>query len=93
MHVALRTEQVVAALQQSETNLQVLASEPYYVGNEEWHLVVFTYDDAQKMAGAFFATTLGTQDYILWIEAPDIAFDQLYADTFSVAVNGFTFNG
>lgn len=86
-------QQALAALQQSETNLQVLASEPYYVGNEEWHLVVFTYDDAQKMAGAFFATTLGTQDYILWIEAPDIAFDQLYADTFSVAVNGFTFIG
>jgi hypothetical protein len=83
----------VTELQNTETNLQILASQPYYVGNEEWYLVVFTYDDVVKMAGAFFATTVGGEDYVFWLEAPDAEFDQLYNDIFSAAVDGFAFGG
>ncbi len=80
-------------LQAGVTNLQISASQEYYVGNQNWYLVVFTYDDTQKMAGAFFATTVGAQDYIFWMEAPDAQFDQLYADVFSVSIGGFVFGG
>ncbi|MBN1200239.1 MAG: hypothetical protein JXJ20_00145 [Anaerolineae bacterium] len=80
-------------LQASVTNLEILASEPYYVGNREWHLVVFVYDDQVKMAGAFFVTTDGQNDYTFWLEAPDADFDQIYADVFSVTVDGFAFGG
>jgi hypothetical protein len=81
-------------LQTSTQNLQVLASEPFYIGGLEWHVVVFTYDADVKIAGAFFTTTnVGEQDYIFWIEAPDADFDQLYADIFSVIVGGFKFEG
>jgi hypothetical protein len=81
-------------LQSGVQNLQVLASEPFYIGGLEWHVVVFTYDDAVKIGGAFFTTTnVGGQDYVFWLEAPDADFDQLYADTFSVIVGGFTFGG
>ena len=83
----------VEQLQDTLTNLEVLASEPYYVGNEEWHLVVFTYDTDEKIAGAFFVTSVGGQDYVFWIEAPDAQFDALFDVVFSVSINGFTFNG
>lgn len=83
----------VNQLQAGVDNLEILASEPYYVGNREWHLVVFVYDSDVKMAGAFFVTSAGGSDYTFWIEAPDAQFDQLYADVFAVTVGGFTFNG
>jgi hypothetical protein len=84
----------LAQLQTSVQNLQVLASEPFYIGGLEWHVVVFVYDADVKMAGAFFTTTnVGGQDYIFWLEAPDADFDQLYADIFSVIVGGFKFEG
>ena len=84
----------VAQLQASEQNLQILASEPFYIGGREWHVVVFTYDDAVKMAGAFFTlTNLSGQDVTFWIEAPDAEFDQLYADVFSVILGGFALSG
>jgi hypothetical protein len=84
----------VQQLQSNEQNLQVLAEQPYYVGNQEWYLVVFTYDKAGvAQAGAFFATTVGGQDYIFWMEAPDAEFDQIYADTFGVSVDSFAFSG
>jgi len=84
----------VAQLQASEQNLQILASEPFYIGGREWHVVVFTYDDAVKMAGAFFTlTNLSGQDVTFWIEAPDAEFDQLYSDVFSVILGGFTLAG
>jgi hypothetical protein len=81
-------------LQSSVSNLTVLASEPYYIGGLEWHVIVFTYDGDVKMAGAFFTTTnVGGQDYIFWIEAPDADFDQLYSEVFSVIIGGFKFGG
>lgn len=84
----------VAQLQASEQNLQVLASEPFYIGGREWHVVVFTYDDVVKMAGAFFTlANVGGQDVTFWIEAPDAGFDQLYADVFSVILGGFALSG
>jgi hypothetical protein len=83
----------VQQLQSSEQNVQILASQPYYVGNQEWYLVVFTYDKEVKIGGAFFTTTVGGQDYVFWLEAPDDQFDQLYADTFSVAIGSFAFSG
>jgi hypothetical protein len=84
-------DQWLAQLQGSEQNVEVLASEPYYVGSREWYLVVFVYDDAVKMAGAFFVTTVGETDYTFWLEAPDAEFDQLYSDVFKVTIDGFTF--
>lgn len=81
----------VAELQGSVNNLEILAAEPYFVGNQEWFLVVFTYDGTVKMAGAFFATSVGGTDYTFWLEAPDAQFDQMYTDTFSVSVDGFEF--
>lgn len=84
----------VAQLQASEQNLQILASEPFYIGGREWHVVVFTYDDAVKMAGAFFTLTdLSGQDVTFWIEAPDAEFDQLYGEVFSVILGGFALGG
>jgi hypothetical protein len=83
----------VSQLQSGVQNLQVKASQPYYVGGRDWYLVVFTYDKDVKMAGAFFVTSVGVQDYTFWIEAPDADFDQLYADIFSVTIGGFTFSG
>ena len=80
-------------LQSNQQNVQVLASEPYYIGGREWHVVVFTYEDAQKIGGAFFTTTVGGKDITFWIEAPDAQFDTLYQDVFSVIIGGFTFNG
>ncbi len=83
----------VTQLQGGVQNLQISASQPYYVGGREWFLVVFTYDGDVKMAGAFFTTTMGSQDYTFWIEAPDAQFDQLYADVFAVTIGGFAFTG
>jgi hypothetical protein len=84
----------LSQLQSSEQNVQVLASEPFYIGGLEWHVVTFTYDSTVKIGGAFFTTTnVGGQDYVFWLEAPDADFDQLYADTFSVIIGGFTFSG
>ena len=84
----------VGQLQTSVQNLQILASEPFYIGGGEWHVVVFTYDGAVKMAGAFFTLTgIGGQDAIFWIEAPDADFDRLYAEVFSVILGGFTLGG
>ncbi|NDJ75514.1 MAG: hypothetical protein GYB65_04575, partial [Chloroflexi bacterium] len=81
-------------LDENVVNLAILASEPYYVGSEEWHLVVFTYDADVTIGGAFFATTdVGGQDYVFWLEAPNTDFDQLYADVFSIVVDGFSFAG
>jgi len=84
----------VEQLETSVSNFQVLASEPFYIANREWHVVVFAYDADVRIAGAFFTTTsVGGYDYVFWIEAPDADFDQLYADVFSVIIGGFTFNG
>ena len=81
-------------LQNGVQDFQVSASEPFYIGGREWHVVVFTYQGAVKTAGALFTTTnVGGQDYTFWIEAPDSGFDQLYSDVFSVIIGGFTFNG
>lgn len=84
----------VAQLQASEQNLQILASEPFYIGGREWHVVVFTYDDTAKMAGAFFTLAgIGGKDVTFWIEALDAEFDQLYADVFSVILGSFALAG
>lgn len=84
----------VTQLESSLQNLEVLASEPFYIGGKEWHVVVFTYDGAVKMAGAFFTLAgIGGQDVTFWIEAPDADFDQLYADVFSVILGGFALGG
>lgn len=83
----------VSQLQTNRQNLEILASQPYYVGSSEWYLVVFRYEADVKMGGAFFAISSGGQDYVFWLEAPDAEFDQLYAEVFSVAIGGFTFNG
>jgi hypothetical protein len=84
----------LSQLQSGVQNLQVLASEPFYIGGLEWHVVVFTYDGTVKIGGAFFTTSnVGGQDYVFWLEAPDSDFDKLYADTFSVIIGGFTFGG
>ncbi len=80
-------------LQSNRQNVQVLASEPYYIGGREWHVVVFTYEGVQKIGGAFFTTTVGGKDITFWIEAPDAQFDALYQDVFSVVIGGFAFNG
>ncbi len=80
-------------LQRNRQNVQVLASEPYYIGGREWHVVVFTYEETQKIGGAFFTTTVGNKDITFWLEAPDAQFDALYQDVFSVIIGGFTFNG
>lgn len=80
-------------LQTSVSGLEVQASEPFYIGNREWFVVVFTYQGDEKIAGAFFVTSASGQDYTFWIEAPDAQFDQLYQEVFSVVVGGFTFNG
>jgi hypothetical protein len=86
-------QDLVDQLQGGVEGLEVLASEPYFVGGREWALVVFTYQGDVKTAGAFFVTTAGGNDYTLWIEGPDAEFDQLYADFFGVSVGGFKFNG
>jgi hypothetical protein len=83
----------VSQLQSGVQNLQIQASQPYYVGGRDWYLVVFTYDKDVKTAGAFFVTSASGQDYTFWIEAPDADFDQLYADIFAVTIGGFTFSG
>ncbi|MBN1679843.1 MAG: hypothetical protein JW966_06095 [Anaerolineae bacterium] len=83
----------VDQLQASVISFEILAAEPFYIANQEWALVVFTYDGDVKMAGAFFATSVGGYDYTFWIEAPDADFDQLYADVFSVSIGGFEFGG
>jgi len=80
----------VSQLESGTENLQILASEPYYVGSHEWYLVVFTYDEAgTTLGGALFVNTIGAHDLTIWLEAPNNQFDALYAETFSVAVNGF----
>ncbi len=90
---AALAEHWVGNLRENVDGLAILAGEPYYVAGREWYLVVFTYEDTVKMAGAFFATTqAGGNDYIFWLEAPDAEFDALYAQYFSVAVDGFMLN-
>ena len=80
----------MSQLESGTENLQILASEPYYVGSHEWYLVVFTYDEAGTMlGGALFVNTIGAHALPIWLEAPNNQFDALYAETFSVAVNGF----
>ncbi len=84
----------VGQLQAGVQNLEILASEPFYIGGREWHVVVFTYDGAVKMAGAFFTLTgIGGQDVTFWIEAPDADFDRLYAEVFAVILGGFALGG
>jgi hypothetical protein len=79
-------DQWLAQLQGSEQNVQVLASEPYYVGNREWHLVVFTYDDAVKMAGL---RDDGRRDG-LHLRRSGAAVDQLYTDVLRT-IDGLAF--
>jgi hypothetical protein len=84
----------LSQLQTTVQNLEVLASEPFYIGGLEWHVVVFKYDAEVKMAGAYFTTTnVGGQDFVFWLEAPDADFDQLYTEVFSVIIGGFKFGG
>jgi len=78
---------------QAQPGFTLLAEQPYYVGNQEWYLVVFTYDKDVKIGGAFFVTSVGGNDYVFWLEAPDASFDQIYNDVFSVVIDGVTFNG
>jgi hypothetical protein len=90
--------QYYALLQQNTnvTNLQVQASEPYYIGNQSWYVVVFSYINARgglNTTGSYFVTTLGTQEYVFWLEAPTSAFDQTFTDTFSVIINSLTLGG
>ncbi|MCD4686661.1 MAG: hypothetical protein K8S97_12065, partial [Anaerolineae bacterium] len=83
----------VEQLQASVQNLDIRATEPFYIGGREWHVVVFTYDAEVTIGGAFFTTTVGGQDIVFWIEAPNAQFDALYADVFAVVLGGFEFGG
>jgi hypothetical protein len=81
-------------LDASVNNLAIAASEPFFIGGHEWHVIVFTYDGDVKTAGALFATAdVGGQDVIFWIQAPDADFNQLYADVFSIIIGGFKVGG
>lgn len=84
----------VGQLQASVSNLELSASEPFYIGGREWYVVVFEFDgETARQAGAFFTVTnIAERDFVFWIQAPDAIFDQLYADIFSVIVGGFTIN-
>ncbi len=82
----------VSQLEAGVQDFNTQASEPFYIGGREWHVVVFTYQEEQKIAGAFFTTSAGDFDYTFWIEAPDADFDALYESTFSVTLGGFAFN-
>lgn len=83
-----------AQLQAGVQGFELLASEPFYIGGREWHVVVFVYDlEGVPIGGAFFTTSAGDKDIVFWIEAPDDEFDQLFADVFSVTIGGFTFSG
>ncbi len=91
-------QQYLTLLQQNPnvSDVEVFASEPYYIGNEAWHLVGFTYQNTASglpTAGAYFVTTIGTQEYVFWLEAPDAAFDQAFDTIFSVIIDSFAFNG
>ncbi|MBN1967429.1 MAG: hypothetical protein JW910_22435, partial [Anaerolineae bacterium] len=73
-------DQYFGLLQQNTNvnNVDVYASEPYYIGNEEWYVVGFTYTNTNTgllTAGAFFVSSIGAQEYVFWVEAPDAAFD------------------
>lgn len=84
----------VTQLEAGVQNLEILASEPFYIGGREWHVVVFTYDGAVKIGGAFFTLAgIGGQDVTFWIEAPDADFDRLYAEVFAVILGGFALGG
>jgi len=82
----------VSQLASGVQDFTVQASEPFYIGGREWHVVVFTYLEDQKLAGAFFTTSADGYDYTFWIEGPDADFDALYENTFSVTLGGFAFN-
>lgn len=94
----LLAQQYLTLLQQNPnvSDVEVFASEPYYIGSEAWHMVGFTYTNTTSglaTAGAYFVTTIGTQEYVFWLEAPDAAFDQTFDAIFSVIINSFAFNG
>ncbi len=78
------------------SNLQTLAAQPYFIGNETWYMISFSYTNTSTGVhtdGAFFVTTAGRQEYVFWLEAPTAVFDQAWEDTFSVIINSFTFSG
>jgi len=80
-------------LQANVSGFVELASEPFYIGGREWHVVVFTYEGDETIGGALFTTSAGGRDIVFWLEAPNASFDQLYTDVFSVTIGGFTFSG
>jgi len=80
-------------LASSLTNFKVLSAEPFYIGGREWALVIFTYQGAVPMQGAFFVTSAGGRDYTIWIEAPQATFEALAGEVFTVVVGGFAFQG
>ncbi len=91
-------QQYFGLLQQNSnvSNVETFASEPYYIANEAWHMVGFTYTNTSNnllTSGAYFVTGVGSQEYVFWLEAPDSTFDSLFDSTFSVIINSFTFNG
>ncbi|MCZ7547150.1 MAG: clostripain-related cysteine peptidase [Anaerolineae bacterium] len=66
----------------------------YYIGNESWFAIDFSYTWAANntpMTGAFFVTTRGDVNYVYWIEAPTDEYELAYANTFSVMIDGFEF--
>ncbi len=90
--------QYLEVLQQSDyiVNVEIYAAEPYFIANETWYLVGFTYTNQSTgvlTAGAYFVTTVGRQEYVFWLETSDAAFDQTFNDTFSVMINSFAFGG
>lgn len=91
-------EQTLEMLQANTnvSNLQTLAEQPYFIGNEAWQMITFAYTNTAnsiRTNGAFFVTTAGRQEYVFWLEAPTEVFAQAWEDTFSVIINSFTFNG
>ena len=75
-------------------NVQVTGRREYYIGDESWYAIGFTYTWAAHNApakGAFFVTRRGDVSYVLWIEAPEAEYEAAYADTFSVMIDGFAF--
>ncbi len=75
-------------------NVQVVGEREYYIGDENWYAIDFTYTWAATntpTSGAFFVASHGGVSYVYWIEAPSVEYEIAYADTFSVMIDGFEF--
>jgi hypothetical protein len=89
-------EEWVSALYEFEgyLNVQIANRREYYIGNERWYAVDFSYiweDDDTPITGAFFVTNRGDFSSVYWIEAPGSDYKTMYNDTFSVMIDGFEF--